>query len=72
MIHTSKMQILRTSTVNNSIELNVEKEKMVSKVGQSFKYHMKKKKKTFSKSNVEKKNKKNVLLVCETNPFCIL
>ena len=44
MIHTSKMQILRTSTVNNSIELNVEKEKMVSKVGQSFKYHMKKEK----------------------------
>ena len=43
MIHTSKMQILRTNTVNNSIELNVEKGKMVSKVGQSFKHYMKKK-----------------------------
>ena len=55
MIHTSKMQILRTNTVNNSIELNVEKEKMVSKVGQSFKYHMKKKKKHFPSLTLKKK-----------------
>ena len=57
MIHTSKMQILRTNTVNNSIELNVEKGKMVLKVGQSFKYHIRMKKKVFE-YNCRKKDRK--------------
>ena len=39
------------------------------KSGTKLQVSHEKEKKTFSKSNVEKKN---VLLVCETNPLCIL
>ena len=67
MIHTSKMQILRTNTVNNSIELNVQKRKDGIKSGTKLQASHEKE---IPSPIVEKT--KNVLLVCETNPLCIL